>query len=154
MNKVFLWGLGALAVTGLVLWGAWQLAAPAPIAKADADTFARANQLYQNGQFAAAAQLYQQMIANGVNSADVYYNLGTALKASGDAKGASEAFAAAYALAPRDAQIAQAANAVSGFLPALTQNETALGGLALAMGLGFAILIVLERYWLGRTTAL
>lgn len=154
MKKLLLLGLGVLGVTAVMIWGAWLVAAPAPIGQADAETYARANQLYQNGQFGTAAALYQQMIANGANGADVYYNLGLALKASGDAKGASEAFASAYTLAPRDAQIAQAANAVNGLLPALTQNETALAGLALTMALAFAVLIVLERYWLGRASAL
>lgn len=154
MKKIILWGIGFAFVAGALVWGAMQLAAPTPIATADAETFARANQLYQNGQFATAAQLYQQVLANGGESADVYYNLGVALKAAGDTKGANAAFARAYELAPRDAQIAQAANVAAGLVPPLTQNEMALGTLALVMTMAFAAVIVLERYWRVRASAL
>lgn len=154
MVKWFLFALGALALTGALVWGAMQLAAPTPIAQSDVETFARANQLYQNGQFATAAQLYQQVIANGGESADVYYNLGVALKAVGDAKGANAAFARAYELAPRDAQIAQAANVAEPLVPPWTQNEMALGAMVLAMALAFAAIIVLERHWRVRASAL
>ncbi|RIK25676.1 MAG: hypothetical protein DCC52_11020, partial [Chloroflexi bacterium] len=120
----------------------------------DAETFARANQLYQNGQYAMAAQLYQQAIANGGDNAAAYYNLGVARKASGDVKGANAALAQAYALAPRDAQIAQAFGAPAQWVPALSANELALTALLAATALAFALLIVLERHWLGRATAL
>lgn len=154
MIKWILLGLGALFVTGALLWGGMQLAAPTQISQVDAETFARANQLYQNGQYATAAQLYQQVLANGGDSAEVYYNLGAALKASGDAKGASQAFERAHELAPRDAQIAQAANAIQGIFPPLTPNEMALAALTLAMGLAFILLVVLERHWHRQSSAI
>ncbi len=154
MKKWILLGLGGALVMGALLWGALQLAAPTQVSSTDAETFARANQLYQNGQYAMAAQLYQQAIANGGDNAAAYYNLGVARKASGDVKGANAAFAQAYALAPRDAQIAQAVGAPAQWIPALTPNELALTALLTATGLAFAILIVLERHWLGRATAL
>jgi tetratricopeptide (TPR) repeat protein len=154
MKKIIGWGIGLVLLAGALLWGAVQLAAPTQVSQADAETFARANQLYEKGQYAAAANLYQQLVAQGVENADVYYNLGAAFKASGDAQGARQAFARAYELAPRDAQIAEAANAANGFFPALTQNETALGALVLAMALAFALFLVLERYWHVRASAL
>lgn len=154
MKKILGWGIGLVLISGALLWGAMQLAAPTQVSQADAETFARANQLYEKGQYATAVNLYQQLVAQGVENADVYYNLGAALKASGDAKGASQAFERAHALAPRDSQIAQAANAANGFFPALTQNETALGALVVTMALALAALIVLERHWRVRASAL
>lgn len=154
MKKILLMGVSALLVMGVMAWGALQLAAPTQVSSTDAETFARANQLYQNGQYAMAAQLYQQAIANGGDDAAAYYNLGVARKASGDVKGATAAFTQAYALAPRDVQIAQAFGAPAQWVPALSSNELALTALLAATALAFALLIVLERHWLGRATAL
>jgi len=136
--------VGMLLATGGLLWGAWQLAAPARLPQADAETFARANQLYANGQYAAAVGLYQQLTAQGVKNAEVYYNLGSAYKALGDAKGASQAYADAYALAPRDADIANATGRSGSIVPAFTETEITLAALALVL-LG-AVMVVGMRH--------
>lgn len=151
MKKILI-GLCAVLLAGALLWGASVLAAPAPLPNADAETFARANQLYEKGQYAAAVNLYEQLIAQGVENADVYYNLGSASKAMGDAKQAGEAFAHAYMLAPRDADIAQAANASSGMIPAMTPNEVALVALAFTMLLSAVVLMMRQRFVGARVT--
>lgn len=145
MKRRLFFGLGAFVLMGALLWGAYQLAAPTPVSQADAETFARANQLYANGQYAAAAGLYQQLTAQGVKNADLYHNLGNAYKAVGDAKGASEAYADAYALAPREVDIANAAGRNSGIVPVVTESEIALAALALTMLLALVVVGVRHR---------
>ena len=46
------------------------------MAEADRATFARANQLAEAGQLAAALNLYEQLSAQGIVNADLFYNLG------------------------------------------------------------------------------
>ena len=55
-----------------------QLTAPRPMSAADRATFARANQLVEAGQLAAAVNLYEQLSAQGIVNADLFYNLGQA----------------------------------------------------------------------------
>jgi tetratricopeptide (TPR) repeat protein len=43
-----------------------------------AETFARANQHYQRGEFAAAEEIYRRLADAGVRSGEIYYNLGNA----------------------------------------------------------------------------
>ena len=138
--KTGLIALGMILLAGALLFGAMQLTAPTTLPNADAQTFARANQMYEKGQYAAAVNLYQQLVTQGVENADVYYNLGRAAQAAGDAKLASDAFAQAYTLAPRDEQIVQAAHASGGMFPALTQNEIVLAAMGLVALL--AVLVV------------
>ena len=103
--KTALIAVGMILLAGALVFGAMQLTAPTTLPNADAQTFARANQMYEKGQYAAAVNLYQQLVTQGVENADVYYNLGRAAQAAGDAKLAGDAFAQAYTLAPRDEQI-------------------------------------------------
>lgn len=42
------------------------------------DNFAKANQLYKNGEYAKAINKYEKIIDNGYKSAALYYNLGNA----------------------------------------------------------------------------
>jgi len=128
--------LGVFALVGI----AWYMMTPSALPAADAQTFASANQLAAQGNYRAAETLYQQLVNAGVNNADVYYNLANTQTALGDAAHAADSYARAYALAPRDAQIAQTAHSRS--IP-LTQNEIAL--LALAAVSLLAILLVRAR---------
>lgn len=114
--------LAAVILVGASLFIAWQLAAPTRVAEADRETFARANQLYGNGNYPAAAKMYEQLVASGVENADLFYNLGVTYAAMGNDGRSQEMFAAARAFAPRDPQVAQTGTMG---LP-LTQNETAL----------------------------
>lgn len=140
MKKQILFALGGsvLIVASVLL--AWQLAAPTGVSNADAETFARANQLYGNGNYDAAANLYQQLIASGIENADVFYNLGATYTALGNAKQAGEMYARARELNPRDGQLAQAAN--GGGVP-LAQNEIALLAFV-AVGLGAIVFLLLR----------
>ncbi len=114
---------GALFLLGASLFVAWQLALPTRVSNADAETFARANQLYAKGNYDAAANLYQQLITNGIENAEVFYNLGMTYAAMGNANQAEEMYTRARALNPRDAQLQPTAqrNEIS-----FTQNESAL----------------------------
>ncbi len=143
--KTVLIAIAMILLAGALVIGAMQLTAPTTLPNADAQTFARANQMYEKGQYAAAVNLYQQLLAQGVENADVYYNLGRAAQAAGDAKLAEGAFAQAYTLAPRDEQIAQAAHASSGMIPALTQNEIALAALGFVALLSALVLTMRRR---------
>lgn len=88
-------GLGALVY----------LNRPAATDAADAQTMRVANQLYANGQYAEATQMYEQLVEAGGRNADVYYNLGNAYYQQGDMAGALLNFRRAQQLDPRDADI-------------------------------------------------
>jgi tetratricopeptide (TPR) repeat protein len=45
---------------------------------APADRFAAANRLYQQGDFSGAEQAYLELLSGGIQSAEVFYNLGNA----------------------------------------------------------------------------
>ena len=112
-----------------------QLTAPRPMSAADRATFARANQLVEAGQAAAAVNLYEQLSAQGIVNADLFYNLGQAYSQLGKANQALEYYTRAAQLAPRDGQIAerlkQAGVSTRSVVP-LTSNELMLGALLLA----------------------
>jgi tetratricopeptide (TPR) repeat protein len=112
-----------------------QLTAPRQMSAADRATFARANQLVEVGQVAAAVNLYEQLSAQGVVNADLFYNLGQAYAQLGQANQAVEYYTRATQLAPRDGQIAerlkQAGVSTRSAVP-LTTNELLLGALLLA----------------------
>ncbi|MEZ4862532.1 MAG: tetratricopeptide repeat protein [Caldilineaceae bacterium] len=80
------------------------LALPAHAA-GDIDTLARGNQLYAQGDFQAAGQLYEQLIAQGVEDSVLYYNLGNAYYKQGELGRALLNYTRAARLAPRDADI-------------------------------------------------
>jgi len=112
-----------------------QLTAPRQMTEADRATFARANQLTEAGQLAAAVNLYEQLSAQGVVNADLFYNLGQAYSQLGKTNQAVEYYTRAAQLAPRDGQIAerlkQAGVSTRSVVP-LTSNELMLGALLLA----------------------
>jgi tetratricopeptide (TPR) repeat protein len=136
--------LAALVMAAIGLTA--QLTAPRPMTEADRATFARANQLVEAGQIAAAVNLYEQLSARGIVNADLFYNLGQAYSQLGKANQAVESYARAAQLAPRDGQIAdrlkRAGVANRSALP-LTTNELMLGALLLANVI--AVLFVWRR---------
>ena len=123
-----------------------QLTAPRQMTEADRATFARANQLVAAGQVAAAVNLYEQLSAQGILNADLFYNLGQAYAQLGKTNQAVEYTARAAQIAPRDGQIAerlkQAGYTGRSALP-LTSNELMLGALLLANVI--AVLFVWRR---------
>ena len=112
-----------------------QMTAPRQLTAADRATFARANQLYEAGQIAAAVNLYEQLSAQGIVNADLFYNLGQAYSQLGKTNQAIEYYTRAAQIAPRDGQIAshlaQAGMTTRTAVP-LTTNELMLGALLLA----------------------
>jgi tetratricopeptide (TPR) repeat protein len=126
-----------------------QLTALHPISAADRATFARANQLVEAGQAAAAVNLYEQLSAQGIVNADLFFNLGQAYSQLGKANQAVEYYTRAAQLAPRDGQIVerlkQAGVSTRSVVP-LTSNELMLGALLLASVV--AVLFVGRRHGL------
>jgi tetratricopeptide (TPR) repeat protein len=124
-----------------------QLTAPRPMAAADRATFARANQLAEAGQLAAAVNLYEQLSAQGVVNADLFYNLGQAYSQLGQTSKGIEYYTRAAQIAPRDGQIAerlkQAGVSTRSVVP-LTTNELMLGALLLTSVI--AVLFVGRRH--------
>jgi len=126
-----------------------QLTAPRPMTAADRATFARANQLVEAGQVAAAVSLYEQLSAQGIVNADLFFNLGQAYSQLGKTNQAVDYYTRAAQLAPRDGQIVerlkQAGVSTRSVMP-LTSNELMLGALLLASVV--AVLFVGRRHGL------
>jgi tetratricopeptide (TPR) repeat protein len=124
-----------VAMLTVALGATAQLTAPRPMTEADRATFARANQLYEAGQVAAAVNLYEQLNAQGIVNADLFYNLGQAYAQLGQTSKGIEFYMRAAQLAPRDGQITerlkQAGVSTRSVVP-LTSNELLLGALLLA----------------------
>lgn len=71
----------------------------------DAGAVIAANQLIAAGNYAEATQIYEQLIAQGVNDSTVFYNLGNAYYGLGDTGRAVLNYQRALQLAPRDGDI-------------------------------------------------
>jgi hypothetical protein len=67
---------------------------------------AEANLRYENGQYAEAVQIYQALIANGVEDGVVFYNLGNAYFKQGELGRAILNYRRAERLLPRDPDVA------------------------------------------------
>ena len=140
--------LSTLILAGLAGAAMW-MAAPSPQSAADLETFERANQLYQAGNYAAAASLYEQLTAKGITNPDLFFNLGNAYTQTGNTKQAAESYGRAAQLAPRDAQIAENLEKAGETLRLpvpLTMNEMSL--LALMMTGTLALVVVGSRHGL------
>lgn len=129
----------------LILFLACWATALSATAATPEETFAQANQFCEQGQYAAAVDLYQKLLAAGKVSPALYYNLGIAYVRSGQAGQAVVALRHAERLAPRDpdirANLASIRRAVSGkedagprgleaLLGRLTLNEWCLAAAA------------------------
>ncbi len=139
--------LSILLLAGLAGAAVW-MAAPSPQSAADRETFERANQLYQAGNYAAAASLYEQLTAKGISNPDLLFNLGNAYAQSGNAEQAAESFARAAQMAPRDAQITISLKMIGESLPLpvpLTVNEMALMALLMTSTLALAVVGIRHR---------
>src|SRR3974377_46740 len=98
-----------------------QLTAPRQMTEADRATFARANQLVEAGQINAGVNLYEQLSAQGIVNADLFYDLGQAYAQLGKTNQAVESYGRAAQIAPRDGQITER-------LKQVTTPEEARGG--------------------------
>ncbi len=65
----------------------------------------QANQLYENGQYQEAAELYQALVDGGLVDSALYYNLGNAYFKEGDWGQAALNYRRAQGLSPRDPDI-------------------------------------------------
>lgn len=122
--------------------------------------FSAANNLYTTGQYALAQQAYRQIISQGVESVELYYNLALTQLQMSDGIGAVETLQEAQKLDPRDGRIAalldHATSTAAGqgatltglevpLLP-LQQNESALLALVLWTIAGtLVVLAILSR---------
>lgn len=66
------------------------------------DTVARAEQLYREGKYAEAAEIYRQMLSGGQESSELYYNLGNAYFKMGENTRAILNYERALLLNPAD----------------------------------------------------
>ena len=69
------------------------------------ETFARANELFRDGKFSDAARAYESILAQGLGSAEIYYNLGNSYYRVGELGKAILNYERAAVLAPGDADI-------------------------------------------------
>ena len=69
------------------------------------ELMAGANERYERGEYAEAAQQYEAVVARGYGDASVYFNLGNAYLESGDLGRAILSYLRARELAPRDSDI-------------------------------------------------
>lgn len=133
-----------------------------PKVSADVGAVTAANRLFEAGNYGEAIQVYEELVAQGVEDSALFYNLGSAYYRSGDLGRAILNFRRAAELDPRDPDIranlalaqSQAADpfeqAAPGPLNALanltrnwmTLNETALLALGLWFLAGFGVLVI------------
>jgi len=102
-RTVVIFALMSLTVIALFVANQTLLLAKPPVAATE--TMHTANQLYESGQYARAAQGYQQLADQGFADSALYYNLGNAYFKLGDYGRAILNYRRAEQLAPRDADI-------------------------------------------------
>jgi len=151
-----------ISLTGIILFAGLIAGVNVLVSEnsADGQTMVVANQLYNTGSYAEAAQMYEQLLSQGIVDSSLYYNLGNAYYVQGDLGRAILNYQRAARLDPRDPEIranlslarALAANenivepkspfqSLANFTSSwLTLDETALISLALWFLLGFLVL--------------
>ncbi len=99
-----LWSLIAVSLTtlGLLVWFASGASAQEPPAIA---VMVEANSRYERGEFAEAAQQYEDLLANGYGDTALYYNLGNSHLQNGDLGRAILNYLRAEELSPRNPHI-------------------------------------------------
>jgi cytochrome c-type biogenesis protein CcmH/NrfG len=100
-NVIMLTFVGVCLLVGLL--AAINLLSPRTAA--DVDAIAAANALYDDGNYAAAARVYEQLVAQNVQDSRLFYNLGNIYLRQGDLGHAILNYQRAIRLAPRDADI-------------------------------------------------
>ena len=88
------------AVVLLLACASVHAAEPAPVSPQT--TFVHANALYKDGQYAAAAADYEQLLRSGLESGNLYFNLGNAYFKAGERGKAILNYERAYRLMPSD----------------------------------------------------
>jgi tetratricopeptide (TPR) repeat protein len=118
-----------MSLVVMILFGANQALLYAKPPAAATDMMASANKLYETGQFAQAAQAYQQLADQGFADSVLYFNLGNAFFKQGDYGRAILNYRRAEQLAPRDEDIATnleltRARVIDQFEEIVTEPET------------------------------
>ena len=151
-----------ISITGIILivsiiGGTIYLTAHDPV---NVETIEVANQLYKDGEFATATQVYEHLLSQGQANSTIYYNLGNAYYIQGDIGRAILNYQRASRIDPRDPDIRanlalarqQVGNDITKFNNPLeglasftgswlTLNETGLITLSLWFLLGFLIFV-------------
>lgn len=103
--RVFARAFGAWTVAcALTLGGGWTVVSPRP-AMAQDEIVAQGNQAYQDGDFQAAIEAYEAVLASGFRSGGLEYNLGNAYFKSGELGRAILHWERALELSPADADV-------------------------------------------------
>lgn len=97
-----------IVVATAVLFFGSQMPLQAASTATTGDALATASQLYQSGQYALAAQTYQQLVDQGYADSALFFNLGRAYQQQGDAGRAIINYRRALEMNPRDATIVAA----------------------------------------------
>lgn len=111
LNQVFDWKLKRFLVAGIVfVMGLFALLpgvvlAQAPVSPTEA--MRAANQSYEEGKYAEAAEIYETMVNAGVVDEIVYFNLGNAYYKQGDLGRAILNYRRAQVIDPRDSAAAE-----------------------------------------------
>ncbi len=97
--------VGIIFVMGLFVLLPVIVLAQSPVSPVEA--MQAANQNYEEGKFAEAAEIYETMVAAGVADENVYFNLGNAYYKQGDLGRAILNYRRAQAIDPRDSAAAE-----------------------------------------------
>jgi hypothetical protein len=130
--------------------------------------FANGNMAYKQGDYPKAIKLYEDILASGLSSEPVYYNLGNALMKAGQLGRAIASYERALRLAPRDSDLKANLEFARGRIPnpepdskkftvfvhlkEVTIDEIALIVTALAVALSGLFLAGLLLHWQFRKT--
>lgn len=152
----------SILMAGLLLLGlGYVITLARPDQAADQQAINAANQLYLAGHYPEAAQVFEQLISQGITDSTIYYNLGNSYFQMGDLGRAILNYQRAEQLSPRDSDIRanlELARAQAGLMPPdqapgplsslasltrswLSMNETAL--LTLGLWFTFSLLMIL-----------
>jgi tetratricopeptide (TPR) repeat protein len=97
----------AAAVLAAPLWAAAPVAVPGGLASPESPARSEGQRLYDLGDFQAAADWYLQAVRSDPRDASLHYDLGNSLFKSGKTGRAIAAYARAFDIRPRDADIRQ-----------------------------------------------
>ena len=110
--------------------------------------FASANQLYAEGKFPAAANLYGMILQTGAQSPALLFNYGNAEFKAGNLGAAIAAFHRAELLAPRDSEIRANLNFVRNQVQGATVRDSFWQGWLGQLTLNDWTLLVTAAFWL------
>ena len=124
--------------------------AQAVVAHADAEKqFIEARIAYDEGRFADAVGLYEDLLAHGLAASRLYFNMGNALVRTGRLGEAVLSYRRALYLRPRDPDAAANLRFTQNITQALSPEEPAWSRLLGRMSLEEWLCLAVAAYWLG-----